>query len=49
MYAEDRAGGTLSPDDLSEICKQINAPEWFISAVENQKIRILNAKCNRKK
>lgn len=37
MYAEDRAKGILPRIEFDEICKQINAPSWFIEAVENQK------------
>lgn len=37
MYAEDRANGLLSKNELISICNDINAPEWFLNAVENQK------------
>lgn len=37
MYAEDRAKGILPKILFDEICQQIKAPDWFISAVENQK------------
>ena len=39
MYAEDRAKGTLSKIELEKICKDFNAPDWFIKAVEKQKFK----------
>ncbi len=39
MYAEDRASGILPKYELLEMCKEFNAPEWFFSAVENQKMK----------
>ena len=39
MYAEDRESGVLPKIEFEEICKEINAPPWFIDAVENQKLK----------
>lgn len=39
MYAEDRANGTLPKVEFDKICEEINAPPWFIEAVENQKVK----------
>jgi hypothetical protein len=39
MYAEDRAKGILPKIEFEKICEEINAPKWFIDAVENQKNR----------
>lgn len=41
MYAEDRAKEILPDTLFEELCKEINAPEWFIKAVENQKKKYL--------
>ena len=41
MYAEDRASGLLPLPELRQLCQQWNAPTWFITAVENQKCKIL--------
>ena len=37
MYAQDRAKGYLPKIEFEEICKELNAPNWFIEAVEQQK------------
>ncbi|MDG1950205.1 MAG: hypothetical protein P8J32_05340 [bacterium] len=37
MYAEDRARGYLPKIEFEIICDEINAPDWFIEAVEQQK------------
>lgn len=39
MYAEDRARGYLPGIEFQELCKEINAPDWFIRAVEEQKVK----------
>ncbi len=39
MYAESRADGTLPKLLFQDIIKEINPPEWFITAVENQKYK----------
>jgi len=36
MYAEDRAKGYLPRKEFEEICKECNATQWFIDAVNNQ-------------
>lgn len=41
MYAQDRARGYLPGVLFEELCKEIEAPDWFIKAVENQKKRYL--------
>lgn len=43
MYAEDRAKGYLPKVDFMQICAEIDAPKWFIKAVENQKIKYYDA------
>lgn len=37
MYAEDRASGVLPGIEFENICSEFSAPDWFVSAVENQK------------
>ena len=37
MYAEDRARGYLPKCEFEKICLEVNAPQWFADAVENQK------------
>jgi hypothetical protein len=37
MYAEDLATGALLSEQFEEICRDINAPDWFRKAVERQK------------
>jgi hypothetical protein len=37
MYAEDRAKGYLPKVEFEDIVKELNAPDWFVKAVENQK------------
>lgn len=44
MYAEGRSEGTLSLSEFEEICKEINAPDWFYFAVEKQKVKIYKEK-----
>lgn len=39
MYAEDRAKGVLPKIEFIKICEEINAPEWFVKAVEKQKYK----------
>ena len=39
MYAEDRAKCLLTWEELNTLSKLFNAPDWFIQAVENQKIK----------
>lgn len=37
MYAEDRAKGYLPKIEFDKICLEYNVPDWFVTAVENQK------------
>ena len=39
MYAEDRASCIMNKFELSELCIEFKAPEWFINAVESQKMK----------
>lgn len=39
IYAKDRARGWLGLIDLLEIQQQHNLPDWFIDAVEKQKVK----------
>lgn len=39
MYAEDRAKGYLPKVEFEKIYKELNAPAWFIDAVEKQKYK----------
>lgn len=41
MYAEDRATGVLPRILFDELCEEIQAPQWFYAAVENQKISLI--------
>ena len=43
MYAEDRAKGILPKVLFDEIVKEINAPQWFVDAVETQKFKYYSA------
>ena len=36
MYAESRIDGSLPKMLFDEVVKELEAPEWFVSAVENQ-------------
>ncbi len=50
MYAEDRASGALPGNMFDEICKEFNVPDWFIDAVEKQKVKIrINETTNKAK
>ena len=40
MYAEDYVKGILTDFELREIAQDILAPDWFITAVHNQAIKI---------
>lgn len=40
MYAEGMADGTFPKIEFNEFCEKIKSPEWFINAVEQQKIKI---------
>ena len=44
MYAEDRANGCLPSILFKELCTAYNVPEWFIMAVEQQKIKYYDCK-----
>lgn len=46
MFAEDRANGILPKVLFNEIVNEINAPIWFIEAVENQKYKYYDKKKN---
>lgn len=37
MYAEDRAKGLLPKFELQDLCKELNAPEWFYTTIEKYK------------
>lgn len=39
MYAEDRASGILPKKELEQMCKEWEAPEWYMKAIEYQKAR----------
>lgn len=39
MYAEDRAKQILPGCLFNELCEELKVPDWFILAVENQKIK----------
>ena len=38
-FAEDRASGILPREEFLSYSHLINAPDWFINAVENQKVK----------
>lgn len=40
MYAETRAEGTLSYVELEEMQRELKLPDWFIAAVEKQKLKL---------
>ena len=42
MYAEDRASGILGREEFEQMAHSINAPQWFINAVERQKWKYYN-------
>jgi hypothetical protein len=42
MYSEDRAKGYLPKIEFNKICEELNLPDWFIDAVENQKYKYYN-------
>ena len=39
MYAEDRARGYLPKIEFEKICNEYDFPNWFVTAVENQKAK----------
>lgn len=39
MYAKDRANGLFPKLEFNKFCKHINAPDWFVKAVEQQKLK----------
>lgn len=41
MFAYDRAEGMFPLHELKEFCDSYKSPDWFIKAVELQKIKIL--------
>ena len=41
MYAEDRAKGYLPRVEFDKIVQEYNLPDWFVDAVESQKVKIL--------
>jgi hypothetical protein len=42
MYSEDRARGYLPKIEFNKICEELNLPDWFVDAVENQKYKYYN-------
>jgi len=41
MYAQDRAKAYLPKIEFDKIIKELNLPDWFVNAVEKQKVKYL--------
>lgn len=44
MYAEDRANGLMGLMEFGLLCNEFKSPDWFMDAVERQKVKIRNKK-----